>query len=221
MKLEPYQPLRQVVFDALREAILSGHFKPGDRLMEVQVADELGVSRTPVREAIRFLEQEGYVIMVPRKGAYVAGVTLKDIADVFEIRASLESLACSLAAERITEEELDELERQLFIMTESTREKNSLKWVETDTALHATIYKASRNERLMQILNHLQEPIQRLRTASLSSPGRLQVAVAEHKRLVEAIYDRDSDLAAALAKEHIENAEHSMMTALKNAPGII
>ena len=106
LNLDEYKPLRDVVFENLREAIVEGRLKPGQRLMEVQLAEQLGVSRTPVREAIRKLELEGLVVMLPRKGAYVANMSLKDLIDVLEIRASLEGLAASLAAERITDEDI-------------------------------------------------------------------------------------------------------------------
>ena len=113
IKLDSYRPLREVVSEALREAIIDGALKPGERLMEIQLADELGVSRTPIREAIRRLELEGFLIMVPRRGTYVADLSIKDINEVFEIRTALDVLAAGLAAERITEEELEKLERLL------------------------------------------------------------------------------------------------------------
>lgn len=87
IKLDKYKPLREIVFETLREAIIQGRLRPGQRMMEIQLAEEMGVSRTPVREAIRKLELEGFVVMVPRKGAYVAGISVKDIVDVFEVRA--------------------------------------------------------------------------------------------------------------------------------------
>ena len=111
VKLDSYQPLREVVCETLREAIISGVLRPGERLMEIQLAEELGVSRTPVREAIRKLELEGFVIMIPRRGTYVADLSIKDINEVFEVRSALDSLANGLAAERITEEELEQMER--------------------------------------------------------------------------------------------------------------
>ena len=111
LNLDNYKPLRDVVFENLREAILEGKLKPGQRLMEVQLAEQLGVSRTPIREAIRKLELEGLVVMLPRKGAYVANMSFKDLIDVLEIRASLEGLAASLAAERRRDEDIEELEK--------------------------------------------------------------------------------------------------------------
>ena len=111
IRLDSYQPLREVVCETLRDAVRRGVLKPGERLMEIQLAEELGVSRTPVREAIRKLEMEGYVIMMPRRGTYIADLSIRDINEVFEIRTSLESLASGLAAERITEDELEKLQR--------------------------------------------------------------------------------------------------------------
>ncbi len=213
-KLENYKPLREIVFETLREAILSGQLKAGERLMEVQLAEEMGVSRTPVREAIRKLELEGLVVMVPRKGAYVAGISTKDITEVFEIRSALESLAAALACERITEEELEELER-LLVQVAECAEKNDLETlIQVDTRFHNVLYRASRNERLAQIINNLGDQIQRFRTTSLATPGRMKEALEEHKALVEAITARDVELARRLAEEHIENAENRLMEAL-------
>lgn len=216
VKLDTYKPLRELVFEALREAIIDATLPPGERLMEVQLAEELGVSRTPVREAIRKLELEGFVVMIPRKGAYVAGISLKDVADVFEIRAALEGLASGLAAERITEEELEELERLLVRKAEVIEENDLEQLVEVDTMFHDVLYKASRNEKLVQIINNLREQIQRFRTTSLAYPGRMKVALEEHKKIVEAISERNIALAQALAQEHIESAENSMLDAIHN-----
>lgn len=215
VKLDTYKPLREIVFESLREAIINGHLKPGERLMEIQLADEMGVSRTPVREAIRKLELEGFVVMIPRKGAYVAGISMKDIADVFEIRAALESLAAALAAERITEEELEALERSLVQVAECTEANNLDALINVDTDFHDILYKASRNERLVQIISNLREQIQRFRTTSLSHPGRMRDALEEHRKLVEALSVRNVELARHLAREHIECAENSMLDVIR------
>lgn len=215
VKLDSYKPLREVVFETLREAIINGVLKPGERLMEVQLAEELGVSRTPVREAIRKLELENFVVMIPHKGAYVAGISLKDIADVFEIRAALEGLAAAAAAERITDEELEELERILVRKAEIIEANDLEKLVEVDTQFHELLYKASRNDRLVQIINNLHEQIQRFRSTTLAYPGRMREALEEHKKIVEAISERNAALAQQLAQEHIENAENSMLESLQ------
>jgi len=212
IKLDNYKPLREMVFESLREAIILGRLRPGERLMEIQLAEEMGVSRTPVREAIRKLELEGFVVMVPRKGAYVAGVSIKDIADVFEVRAALEGLAAGLAAERITEDEMDLLEKAIVKIS---GEEDILTVVKADSGFHDLIYKASRNHRLTQIITHLQEQINRFRLTSLSVPGRLKIAVDEHKLIIEAICDRNVDLAHSLASEHMENAEQNLLNAIR------
>lgn len=217
IRLDNYKPLRELVFESLREAIILGRLKPGERMMEMQLADEMGVSRTPVREAIRKLELEGFVVMIPRKGAYVAGISVKDIVDVFEVRASLEALAAGLAAERITDAELEELERSLVQILEVSDREDLGAIVETDTNFHDLIYKACRNERLVQIITHLKEQIQRFRTTSLSQPGRSKDALGEHRAIVEAISERNVEMAQALAREHIENAEQSLLNAMREA----
>ncbi|AEF92987.1 transcriptional regulator, GntR family [Desulfotomaculum nigrificans CO-1-SRB] len=217
IKLDAYKPLREVVFETLREAIITGKLEPGERLMEIQLAEEMGVSRTPVREAIRKLELEGFVVMIPRKGAYVAGISHKDITDVFEVRAALEALAAGLAAERATEEEIENLNRSLIAYSEQTNRQNITGIVETDTDFHDLLYKCSRNERLIMIITHLREIIQRVRTVSLSQPGRSKDAIEEHRQIVDAIADRNVELAQTLAREHIYNAENIMLNSLKGA----
>ena len=217
IKLDGYKPLRDVVFETLRDAIITQVLKPGERLMEIQLADEMGVSRTPVREAIRMLELEGLVVMVPRKGAYVAGVSMKDIHEVYEVRSALEMLAVTLAAERITEEELDALERQ--VLRESEEEQaddgdlDSIIYI--DSSFHDIIYQAAHNQRLVQFINILQEQLQRFRAASLSKPGRSKTALEEHKKIVEALSERNGDLASKLARDHIENAENAMISQME------
>lgn len=212
IKLDSYKPLREIVFESLREAIINADLKPGERLMEIQLAERMGVSRTPVREAIRKLELEGFVVMVPRKGAFVAGLSLKDIAELFEIRGALEGLAAELAAERINEEELEELERCLFQIAECIESGDIEQIIEIDTLFHATLFKASRNVRLVQIVNNLREQIHRYRMRSLAYPGRAREALEEHKEIVEALSERNVGLANRLALQHMDKAENAIMT---------
>ncbi|MGO0802558.1 GntR family transcriptional regulator, partial [Clostridioides difficile] len=161
LNLDNYKPLRDVVFENLREAILEGKLKPGQRLMEVQLAEQLGVSRTPVREAIRKLELEGLVVMLPRKGAYVANMSLKDIMDVLEVRASLEGLAAYLAAERISDEDIKKLKDISEEFKKSTLESDVDALLKLDVEFHECIFKATNNKKLIQLINSLWEQVYR------------------------------------------------------------
>ncbi len=211
IKLDSYKPLREVVTETLREAIIGGVLKPGERLMEIQLAEELGVSRTPVRESIRKLELEGFVVMVPRRGTYVTDLSIKDISEVYEIRTVLDVLAAGLAAERITEDELEELERLLVQIGEFVEQNDIEKVVEYDSRFHDVLYRASRNDRLVGIINNLREQFTRFRGLSMKAPGRLQNTIEEHARLVEAIAQRNPDLAQQIAREHMENSEQTLL----------
>ena len=193
IRLDSYQPLREVVCETLRDAVRRGVLKPGERLMEIQLAEELGVSRTPVREAIRKLEMEGYVIMMPRRGTYIADLSIRDINEVFEIRTSLESLASGLAAERITEDELEKLQRLLVQIGTHIKSGDMESIVRTDTEFHDLLYQASRNTRLVGIISNLREQLTRFRTTSMSFPGRLKATLEEHRNIVEAIDERERE----------------------------
>jgi len=215
IKIDNYQPLRETVCEALRDAIRRGILEPGERLMEVQLAEELGISRTPVREAIRKLEQEGYVIMLPRRGTYVSNVSVHDVKEIFEIRTALESLSIVLATMRIEPEELEKL-RALLTEIEGHIENNDMeKIVATDIKFHGLLYQVSRNERLVAIISNLKEQLARFRTLSMSYPGRLQETLEEHRAMVEAIAAGDVDLARDAAERHMEQAEETLLKAMR------
>jgi len=216
VKLDTYKPLREIVFESIREAIINGTLKQGERLMETQLAEELGVSRTPVREAIRKLELEGLVAMLPRKGAYVAGIMPKDAADILEIRAALEGLAAKLAAERITDEEIEELADDTAKIEESINKGDVEKAVEYDNKFHGSLVGASRNTRLASMVSNLQEQVQRFRIMLTSTSKNVMLkSLNDHKRIVEALSRRDRFLAQSLAKEHVEHTEDRLIELIK------
>ena len=161
--MNEYLPLRDVVFNTLRQAILRGELKPGERLMESQLANKLGVSRTPIREALRKLELEGLVNMVPRKGAEVADITEKSLRDVLEVRKALEELSVQLACEKITEEEIEELKRVAERFKDTLDDQDVTKIAEADVAFHDVIYTATDNQKLILLLNNLREQMYRYR----------------------------------------------------------
>ena len=213
---DSYQPLREVVCETLRDAVRRGILQPGERLMEIQLAEDLGVSRTPVREAIRKLEMEGYVIMMPRRGTYVADLSIRDINEVFEIRTSLESLASGLAAERIDEDELEKLQRLLVEIGAYIKSGDMESIVRTDTEFHDLLYQASRNTRLVGIISNLREQLTRFRTTSMSFPGRLKATLEEHRKIVEAIAQGDEKAARKAAEHHMEKSEQTLLASMKS-----
>ena len=215
INLNSYQPLREVVCETLRDAIRKGVLKPGERLMEIQLAEELGVSRTPVREAIRKLELEGYVIMMPRRGTYVASQSIRDVNEVFEIRITLDSLASGLAAERITDEELERLQHLLVAIGGYIEANDMDKIVETDMEFHDLLYQASRNSRLVGIIFNLREQLTRFRATSMSFPGRLKATHEEHCRIVDAIAKGDVKAAQEASEYHMEQAERTLLTSME------
>ena len=211
INLDNYKPLRDIVFENLRTAILEGELKAGKRLMEVQLAEQLGVSRTPIREAIRKLELEGLVVMLPRKGAYVANMSFKDLIDVLEIRASLEGLAAYLAAERRRDEDIVELERVAKEFEKSVRETNIDNVLKKDIEFHEKIFLMANNKKLYQIITSLWEQVHRFRVTYVSNYEASLSLVDEHNKMLEAIKSGDSELAKKYATEHIELAEQFFM----------
>ena len=188
-----YLPLRDVVFNTLRQAILRGEFKPGERLMEIQLANKLGVSRTPIREAIRKLELEGLVIMIPRKGAEVADITEKSLRDVLEVRKALEELAVQLACEKITQEKV------------LKRSKDITEVAEADVRFHDVIYMATDNHKLIHLLNKLREQMYRYRVEYLKNPDVHEQLTQEHEEIVYHIKRREKVEATAVTCQHIDN----------------
>lgn len=216
VNLNDYKPLREVIFDTLREAIIAGELKPGERLMEVKLAEKMGVSRTPVREAIRKLELEGLVDMIPRKGAHVAELSVKDIMDVLEVRASLDGLATALASERITDEEIKELKHILSQFAAYSEKENLQGTIKKDVEFHDLIYRASRNERLIQISSNLREQFQRFRVIYLKDYSSSKDLIKEHDSICEAVSRRDKEAATKLAQIHINNQQKNITKAIKS-----
>ena len=213
--MDEYLPLRDVVFNTLRKAILKGELKPGERLMEIALAERLGVSRTPVREAMRKLELEGLVVMIPRRGAQVANITEKDLNDVLEVRIALENLSIENACARMTEEQLAELKRAGRYFEETIKEGNLVKLAEADVAFHEVIYKASDNRRLNQVLNNLREQIYRYRVEYLKEEETRNVLVKEHEEIYEAIKNRDVKKAQEISFRHIENQREAIIRSIR------
>lgn len=210
-----YLPLREVVFYSLRDAILTGQLQPGERLMEIQLAEKLGVSRTPVREAIRKLELEGLAVMIPRKGAEVAKITRKQLKDVLEVRRALEELAVQLACKRITPQEKGELEAVHEHVKLMVEQQNLSEIVSADVQFHETIYKAADNERLLQMLHNLRQQMYRYRMEYLKNRANHEVMIEEHSAILKAIQECQLSDATKAMRLHIDNQENGVIALIE------
>lgn len=205
VNMNEYLPLRDVVFETLRQAILRGELKPGERLLEVQLAEKLGVSRTPIREAIRKLELEGLVLMIPRKGAEVAQITEKSLRDVLEVRKALEELAVSLACDRMQAEDIKNLRRAAKAFATSLECNDVTRIAAADVGFHDIIYQATGNERLIQLLLKLREQMYRYRVEYLKRKESHPTLLAEHDRIVRMIEQCNHEEARKVVCAHIDN----------------
>ena len=194
------------VFQKIREDILSGKYEENDELRENTLGKEMGVSRTPVREALRQLELEGLVRIIPNKGAYVTGISHKDIWDIYRLRSVLEGICARWAVEHITEEQLNELE-ETILLSEFQMKKGSGFHTEQVTALdgrfHAVLYEASGSRILSHVLTDFHNYVRVARKSSIPSEERARRSIREHKQILRAIWDRDAETAEQLANEHI------------------
>jgi DNA-binding GntR family transcriptional regulator len=218
LKMDSYQPLRDVIFETLRKAIVSGDIKPGERLMEVSLANQMGVSRTPVREAIRRLEAEGLVTMIPRRGTHVSELSVKDIMDVLEVRAVLDRLATELAAKRIQPSQLKTLEsihKQYISCVEKDNMEGAIK---KDVEFHDIIYAASGNPRLVAVAGSLREHIYRFRVIYMSDNLIAENVLHEHEEILEALRESKDNVASDLAEIHIRNQMETIIKTVTEDP---
>ena len=214
LQMNEYLPLRDVVFQTLRQAILMGELKPGERLMEIHLAQKLGVSRTPVREAIRKLELEGLVLMIPRKGAVVAEITISDLEDVLEVRIALEELAMRYACKRITPEQLAQLKNLAGDFKRSLYGNDVAACAQADVAFHDAIYAATGNRRLVQILNNLREQMYRYRMEYLKDRQTHTALLKEHEEILKALEEKDEEHAIDVTCRHVVRQKEHIIAIL-------
>ena len=216
VNMNEYLPLRDVVFNTLRQAILKGELEPGERLMEIQLAERLGVSRTPIREAIRKLELEGLVIMIPRKGAEVAKISEKNLRDVLEVRRAMEELAVELACQRMSEDEMILLEEAQENFAKAISDGQDLTMIaEADESYHEVIYNGTDNRRLIQLINNLREQMYRYRIEYIKDRDKRTVLLVEHDQITKSLKNRNIQAAKAAIREHIDNQEITVSKNLK------
>ncbi len=203
--------LRGRVFHKLREDILNGKYKENEELKEVAIGEELGVSRTPVREAFRQLELEGLIQIVPNKGAYVTGITAKDVKDIYMIRSSLEGMCARLATEHITPEQLEEMEENVYLASFHASKGHMEQMAELDNRFHHILYEACASKMLENLLQDFHQYVIRIRRKTLSTKERGMASNEEHRRIMEAIKSGKPDDAEKFATLHMENAYDNMV----------
>lgn len=215
IQMNEFLPLRDVVFNTLRQAILTGELKPGERLMEIHLANRLGVSRTPIREAIRKLELEGLVIMIPRRGAEVAQITEKSMNDVLEVRRAMDALCVELACERISAEDLEKLRLACDAFAEAVKTKDVKKIAQADVKLHDIIVQATGNQRLVQLVNNLSEQMYRYRFEYIKDCSQHEKLIEEHRIIYESMVKKDKETASEAAKMHIDNQKKAIIEQIR------
>lgn len=203
--------LRGRVFHKLREDILSGKYEEYEELREVAIGEELGVSRTPVREAFRQLELEGLIQIIPNKGAYVTGITEKDVKDIYMIRSLLEGLCARWATEHITKEQMEEMEENVYLAKFHAQKGHLEQLAELDNRFHDIMYEACDSKMLEHQLKDFHEYVLRVRRKTLNSASRGPKSNEEHEQIMEAVKAGDAALAERLANRHMINAYNNMV----------
>ncbi len=213
--INEYMPLRELVFTTLRQAILKGELQPGERLMEIQLAEKMGVSRTPIREAIRKLANEGLVTMIPRKGAIVAGISEKMLRDVLQVRMTLEKMAYECAFGNITDEDIEQMRRAEAEFEEAVENGDLVGIAEADERFHFIIYSAANNDKLKEILTSLKENMYRYRMEYAKNRDARHELIEEHRAIMQTFADRDAENGLRYVERHIANQESAVLNKLK------
>lgn len=216
LDLQNHRPLREIVYEELKRQILVGEIAPGTRMMEVELAEDMGVSRTPVREAIRKLEKEGLVTIEPRRGAYASEISIKDMVDVLEVRQMLEGMAASMAAQKVTEEEKLDFVEANSAYKNAVKKGNIEEIIRYDELFHQLIVSYSGNKTLNQLLSQVQELALRFRYIYYDDFSRYENMPVEHEEIEEAIISGDTQKAKVVAEEHVERLKKFVIDEGKN-----
>ncbi|MBE9532279.1 MAG: GntR family transcriptional regulator [Proteobacteria bacterium] len=203
--IERHLTLRERIVEFIKDAVISGSLKPGERVPESEIAERFGISRTPIREAFRQLESEGFLMMTPRKGAVVSPITDKDVREFYAIKSLLEGYAAEQACIELTDKEIKKLQDLNDEMEKNEDKGNVKNFFKLDNQFHEVFIKASRNEKLCALIHQLVEQFERFRITALSLPGRMHNSVAQHKEIIEAIEDKNVALVSKLVRANAES----------------
>jgi len=198
-------PLEKIAYDAIKEAILDFSLKPGETLVETEVARQLSISKTPVRDALSRLEKEGFIVKVAYKGYYIADISRQSMTDIFQIRAVLEGLAVRLSTPKLEEADIQEGLRLIEEHSQAAMAGNIALASKLNREFHDLILNKAGNERLQQIIGNLEDHLRRYRTLSNYQSGRLEKSVDEHRQIIKAIIERDAETAEKATRNHIES----------------
>ena len=217
-RLEEVKPLRDRIVASIRDSIIAGKIKPGERLLEPDVAKMLGVSRTPLREAFLQLEAEDFVRVTPRRGAVVSELSVKDAEEIYVVKSALESLAARLASTLMTDEIVDKLVSVNDQMEKKAKAKEPdyRALLDLNSMFHRIIVETTKNEKLMQIVNHLRNQTLRYNFIYLSVLSHLEESIKEHRQIIDALCRRDGAAVEILMKNHGENAQRSLCDYISN-----
>lgn len=200
--IERHQTLREKILENIRDAILKGTLKAGERVSEPDLAERYGISRTPIREAFRQLESEGYLTVVPRKGAVVTALSERDVSEFYEIKSMLEGYAAQLAASKLTDREIDRLTAINNRLSSLASDGDVKTFFRVHNEFHELFIRASGNNKLLELIQQMLKKFNRLRIASLSLPGRMEISVQEHEKIIEAFRARDGVQANSLVQKN-------------------
>lgn len=209
--------LREKIYDMLKEAIVSGELKPGERIIESKLAKDIGISRTPIREAIRLLESEGYLESMDSGGVRIVEITEEDIKDWSEIKSVLNELAVIKAIDNITDQEIKELEKDLEEVEKTINNSNNGtdEIIERNTDFHQRIFAASGNDLIKNISYEYQKYTYIMRNCLSQIEGRKKQALKEHKKILKAIKKRNKEKAIKLSKEHSESSKKALLKKIR------
>ncbi len=205
IEIQKHKSLSEVVYEQLKQQILEGNIAPGTRMMEVELSEKMGVSRTPIREAIRMLEKEGLVEVRPRHGAYSSQVSIQEILGILEVRQNMDGMAAALATERGTKKDFERIQEMAKAYEDSVKTGDLNEIIKCDEKFHESIADAGHNATLVKIVSDLQNLVIRFRYIYYNNPEIISNLIAEHKEILDAIRGGDVEKARKVAGGHIDS----------------
>lgn len=217
--IERHQTLREKILETIREAILKGQLKPGEKVAEPELAERFGISRTPIREAFRQLESEGYLTVIPRKGAVVTSLSERAVEEFYAIKSILEGYAARMATLNLAAKDIEKLEAINERLAQLAAEGDVKTFFKVHNEFHELFIKAAENEKLQELINQMMLKFNRLRLASLSLPGRMEISVQEHKKIIDAFKKKDAEMADNLVRKTASIGGQVLIQSMAQAEG--